>query len=413
MVKKMACNQTLYKLPEGWKWVKLGDIVIDIKSGFSCAKRFEVSKEEGIPHLRPNNIGYFNQLNLENLVYIPKDKFDSSKYSLKKGDVLFNNTNSKELVGRAVVLKEDLENTGFSNHITRIRVKKDIILPEFLSWALNYFWVRGYFLLLCNKWIGQAGINTKMLKNLDIPIPFKDGKPDLEKQKQIVEKIEKIFNEIDKAIELRQKAINETKELFNAVLNKVFKEAEEGEGWKWVKVEDVLNKKAKFKIGKVKSKDYLKEGKYPIIDQGKNFIAGYHDDENLLYDGELPVIALGDHTLNIKYINFRFIQGADGLKILIPNKNIIYGKYLYHSLEFFKPKVKKYSRHYKIVKNLLIPIPYKDNKPDVEKQKQIANRLDNLSEKIKQLEQLQEKQLNLFKELKESILNKAFKGELI
>ena len=185
------------------------------------------------------------------------------------------------------------------------------------------------------------------------------------------------------------------------------------EGWRLVKVEDALNNKAKFKIGKLKSSDYLKEGAYPIIDQGQKFIAGYHNDESLLYDGQLPIIALGDHTLNIKYIDFRFIQGADGLKILIPNKNIIYEKYLYYSLEFFKPKVEKYSRHYKIIKNLLIPIPYKDNAPDLQRQKEIAEYLDNLHNKIKRLEELQEKQLNLFKELKESILNKAFKGELV
>jgi len=60
--------------------------------------------------------------------------------------------------------------------------------------------------------------------------------------------------------------------------------------------------------------------------------------------------------------------------------------------------------------SLLIPIPYKDNKLDLQKQKEIAEYLDNLHNKIKKLEELQEKQLNLFKELKESILNKAFKG---
>ncbi|WP_048057825.1 hypothetical protein [Methanothermococcus okinawensis] len=67
----------------------------------------------------------------------------------------------------------------------------------------------------------------------------------------------------------------------------------------------------------------------------------------------------------------------------------------------------------KEAKNLLIPIPYKDGKPDLQKQKEIAKYLENLHNKIKRLENLQEKQLNLFKELKESILNKAFKGELV
>ena len=120
-----------YEIPNGWKWVKVEDVINNMISGFSCAKRFEV--DEGIPHLRPNNIGYFNKINTRKIVHIPEEKFDDSKYDLKKGDVLFNNTNSKELVGRAISLHEDF-NGGFSNHITRIRVK-NIIIPEYLSWA--------------------------------------------------------------------------------------------------------------------------------------------------------------------------------------------------------------------------------------------------------------------------------------
>ena len=69
---------------------------------------------------------------------------------------------------------------------------------------------------------------------------------------------------------------------------------------------------------KVKTKDYLKNGKYPIIDQAKDFISGYSNDENLLINIKKPVIVFGDHTRCFKFIDFNFIAGADGIKILSP-----------------------------------------------------------------------------------------------
>lgn len=181
--------------------------------------------------------------------------------------------------------------------------------------------------------------------------------------------------------------------------------------WKWITVENCLDKKAKFRLGKLKSKDYLENGDYPIIDQGKKFVIGYYNDETLLYDGKLPVVLMGDHTLNLKYVNFNFIQGADGLKVLIPKEGIL-AKYLYYMLEFAKPEVEKYSRHYKIVKNLYIPIPYKENHPDIEKQQKIIVKLDMLNKKLNELFRLQRLQIMKISELRDSILNKAFKGQL-
>jgi len=181
------------------------------------------------------------------------------------------------------------------------------------------------------------------------------------------------------------------------------------EGWKWVRLSDVLDKKAKFNLGKVKNKDYLTLGKYPIIDQGEKFIAGYFNKENLLYNGKLPVIIIGDHTLKVKYVDFPFIQGGDGLKILIPQDTIVYPKYLYFMIVFAKPKVKTYSRHWKIIKNLLIPIPIKNGKPDLEKQKQIVERVETIFKEIDKAIALRQKALEDTKKLFENVLNKIFK----
>ncbi|WP_457622550.1 restriction endonuclease subunit S [Persephonella sp.] len=418
-----------YTLPEGWKWVKVKDLVEEIKSGFSCSKKYETTKDKGIPHLRPNNIGYFNKLDLSKIVYIPFEKFNKDEYNLLAGDILFNNTNSKELVGRAIVLKEDFKG-GFSNHLTRIRIKKDIVIPEFLSWILNLYWLKGEFLKLANKWIGQAGINNKMLKEILVPLPFKNGKPDLEKQKQIVEKIETIFKEIDKAIILRQKALEDTKKLFESVLDKIFKEAEEDkDNWKWVKFGGI----AEFGMGKTPKRSerkYWENGKYywvSISDMQDKYIKTTKEKVSEKAFSEIfrgKLIPKGTLLMSFKLTIGRTAIldipafHNEAIIHIHPQENI-YRNFLYWILpvidysKYLNTAIKGKTLNKEILKNILIPLPFKNDKPDIEKQKQIADYLDNLHNKIKQLEELQKLQLEKFNKLKESILNKAFRGELI
>ena len=65
-------------------------------------------------------------------------------------------------------------------------------------------------------------------------------------------------------------------------------------------------------------KQYQKTGKFPVIDQGQNFIGGYTNNVSLVYTNSLPVIVFGDHTRAIKFIDFPFAVGADGTKVLKP-----------------------------------------------------------------------------------------------
>lgn len=124
---------------------------------------------------------------------------------------------------------------------------------------------------------------------------------------------------------------------------------------------------------KIKKENYLNKGQYPVIDQGQELIAGYQNEDNGLYK-DIPAIIFGDHTRIIKYIDFPFFLGADGVKILkAKNKDINY-KYLYYF--FLKNEVPNtgYNRHFKWLKEFNIPLP------PLETQKQIAKTLDAASE---------------------------------
>ena len=85
------------------------------------------------------------------------------------------------------------------------------------------------------------------------------------------------------------------------------------------------------KAHKIDQSCFQSSGAYPIIDQGKQFIAGYVDDSSLVWQHELPVIIFGDHTRAIKYINFPFVLGADGTKVLKPD-DAIDPKFAYYAL---------------------------------------------------------------------------------
>lgn len=100
-------------------------------------------------------------------IYVP---FDAAMPSLQKDDVLFNNTNSQELVGKTAIYKGDIP-YKFSNHITRIRVNREKIIPEFLWLILNMYQQREIFYAICTNWNNQSGVGTELLKSIKIPLP--------------------------------------------------------------------------------------------------------------------------------------------------------------------------------------------------------------------------------------------------
>lgn len=105
---------------------------------------------------------------------------------------------------------------------------------------------------------------------------------------------------------------------------------------------------------KLKSQAYRASGKLPIIDQGIKFIAGYTDEDVAPVEAGKYII-FGDHSEHIKYVDFRFVQGADGLKILSPISDN--AKYIYHAFLNFYTKELSYKRHWSSAQQTLIPIP--------------------------------------------------------
>lgn len=174
--------------------------------------------------------------------------------------------------------------------------------------------------------------------------------------------------------------------------------------WCWIRLlESFVNKTDSKK--KIKQKDYLEEGNYPIVDQGRDLIGGYTNDDKLIIYIKKPIIVFGDHTRCIKYINFDFVQGADGTKILEPKK-IFLEKYFYYAFKNINIPSLGYRRHYPMFNKLKIQIA------PLNEQQRIVNRIESLFAKLDRAKELIENTLAQFEQNKMAILHKAFTGEL-
>ncbi|PKN13105.1 MAG: hypothetical protein CVU69_03665 [Deltaproteobacteria bacterium HGW-Deltaproteobacteria-4] len=106
---------------------------------------------------------------------------------------------------------------------------------------------------------------------------------------------------------------------------------------------------------RLKQRDYLEQGKIPVIDQGQDFIGGYTNDDDLAFVGELPVVLFGDHTRAIKFVDKRFAVGAEGIKIL-KSANCYDSKFFYYLLTSLQIPSRGYSRHFQFLRKFSLPI---------------------------------------------------------
>lgn len=151
--------------PKGWKTGRIRDVVNEVKYGTS-----RPAVEGGTyKYLRMGNITFDGHLDLNDLKYIDIPEPEIEKCIVRKGDVLFNRTNSKELVGKTCVFDLD-EPMVIAGYIIRVRVNERVI-PEYLSSVLNSQFGKQTLSDMCKAIVGQANINAQELQNIAILIP--------------------------------------------------------------------------------------------------------------------------------------------------------------------------------------------------------------------------------------------------
>jgi hypothetical protein len=135
-------------------------------------------------------------------------------------------------------------------------------------------------------------------------------------------------------------------------------------GWSIETVEACLERIVLPSAAKLQTKDYRASGKYPVIDQGQAFIAGWTNDNATVISAPLPLIVFGDHTRAFKFVDFPFARGADGTQILKPRDGID-PLYFYYACRAIDLPNRGYNRHFTILKAKEIRLAPPDEQQEI------------------------------------------------
>lgn len=191
--------------------VRLGNFLLSAQAGVACGTRDEL----GIAQLRLNNLLTNGSVDFKGHIRIPSELVPDAML-LRKGDVLFNNTNSVELVGKTVYFDGHNARVTFSNHITRLRVRTDELSAEYLALWLQHQWRSKVFEGLCDRWVGQAAVQKGKLEVLEIPAPL------LGEQHQIAARLKAQLAEVETARQAAQVQFRDAAALRTKALESLF-----------------------------------------------------------------------------------------------------------------------------------------------------------------------------------------------
>ena len=372
-----------FEIPDSWKWGRLNDIVIKtIKRGKSPTY---IAKSNTLVFAQKCNTKA-GRIDLSLAQFLDESKLEKypAEEFMQSGDIVINSTGNGTL-GRVGIYTSNDNPDGRpvvpDSHVTVIRVNRDID-DLFVYYGLKYY--QPFMEKLGSGSTNQTELPASIVQKILFPIP------PLYEQKRIVAKIKELLPLVEcygeawtKLEAFNKKFPDDMKKsiLQQAIQGKLVEQKED----EYVDVSKINKKKNSsietlefeipnnWAVGTIESvcelvptKQYqilenqvLPTGKFPVISQSKEYQIGFTNEESKLYHVKEPLVAFGDHTTVVKYIDFDFVVGADGLKLFKPNEIIIY-KYLYYALQFLTcglGKVGGYSRHYKFFKNKPMPIP--------------------------------------------------------
>ena len=169
----------------------------------------KANENAGIPILRMGNVSYNGGIDFSNLKYVELDTKDREKYSLKAGDLLFNRTNSKELVGKTAVVPSLVGEYTYAGYLIRCRVN-DKAVPEYIAGFLNSVLGKKILRNTAKAIVGMANINANELKRLPIPKASMDEQQEFASSISRIEDIEsqmkrqrKLLQELQKTLSIR------------------------------------------------------------------------------------------------------------------------------------------------------------------------------------------------------------------
>ncbi len=208
--------------------VSVGDIIASDEPGFACSKSKLVP--DGLVHLRPFNIATGGGLTLNETYRVPFSVAPRGRTRLEAGDILFNNTNSADLVGKSALIREPLT-AGFSNHLTRLRVDRAHVEPEWFALWLRHEQGTGHFTRNATRWVSQAAYKSSELKKRKLVLPT------LSEQCRAID----LLSRAENIVRMRREAGQKAMEIIPALFLDMFGDpARNPKGWERSTLGDVI-----------------------------------------------------------------------------------------------------------------------------------------------------------------------------
>ena len=396
-----------FNLPKGWKWVKLRDVVKEertqVKPWEFPDKKFWLVTMDCVE----SNSGKLIQK-----VEVRGQEIKSVKFVFNSKHILYGKLRPYLNKVFSTSEGEGICTTEFIPLLPR-----EFIYKEYIAWLLRTEYVVKYAMSHLTG-ARQPRVDMDSLYRMPIPIPFRNGKPDLEEQKRIVAKIEALFQKLDRVKELRRQAKKEAEELLQAALHKVFARADE-EGWKWVRLGDV----AEIIMGQSPpSETYNDNGEGLPFYQGKVDFGNLYPSPRIYCTSPSRVAEPHDILISVRApvgpVNIANQQCGIGRGLAAIRPKNLESFYAFYWFKYLEDKWNVGGTTFGAIKkvdliNHKIPIPFRNGKPDLEEQKRIVAYLDNIAEKQRKLLKLYEDTDKEIEEMRQAILSKAFRGELV
>ncbi len=408
---KDITDEIPFDIPENWAWCRLGEIGVS-----ELGKTLNSNKDTGelTPYLCSINI-HWTCINLEEVKKTRFTKEEQRKYILLKNDLLVCEGGD---IGRCFIWDLPIP-MYYQNALHRIRFYNEIN-PFFFKFAIEYY-KNIHILDKYSKGVTIKHLTKTALHSICFPLP------PLAEQKRIVEKMEKLLALVDdletnktdlqsyikqaksKVLEMAVRGElvpqNPEDEPASALLEHIKKEQKSSKskgkttehnthyeeessminkkvpnGWEICFLRDISSNISSKPYQILQSEVKIRSD-IPVVSQSSNYIEGYSDQKNKLFVVDNFVIIFGDHTRNIKYIDFDFIVGADGVKIIKPYKYVT--KYIYYLLVNVSEKIENrgYSRHFQFLEK------YPLNFPPLEEQHRIVEKIEEIFSELEFIEE--------------------------
>ncbi len=343
-----------------WKLQKIGEIadIIDGDRGKNYPKQNEFRDKGYCLFLNTGNVTR-QGFNFYNNLFITEEKDKIlRKGKLIRGDIVFT---SRGTIGNTAYYSDKIpyDNVRINSGMVILRAIQGKVEQRYLYQLLksDYQRVRMQSYITGSA---QPQLPIKNFSQIEIPIP------PLPTQRRIAD----ILSAYDDLIDNNQKQIKLLEEAAMRLYKEWFVNLRfpgyentkivDGvpEGWEYKEVGSLISKTPRTK--QVKKSEYNNSGEIPIIDQSREFIAGYTDDRETIVDLGVPVIVFGDHTRILKLINFPFAKGADGTQLIVSGVEEMPQHLLYCSLLNIDLSNYHYARHFKYLKASKIIVPTKN-----------------------------------------------------